>query len=295
MDEESEIFNPTLDIKNFRIPEYNESLIEKCITDLFINPRKTLHEWSCITGQTNHTKVGYTGQHLASVIINTRGCKTGARGQDCADGTEVKSCSRVDQSDKCNRCKINILRLDAECPSCKQSDKIARNNDSKWLLAIRSQKDVDGYLNLDRLLFIIEDYPEFDKHNYNDIQITVYEIYPKKNICKNFQTLIKSYYSDIYLKNLKKHPNKIPAPKNIWPYSFQFYMCNPIEIFKCRVKNYLTQPAIEIIKFIRPNEPRRIKDIAQMPVNLLNPCERKTVDVTNEYVSLQDRLKLELR
>jgi hypothetical protein len=72
-------------------------------------------------------------------------------------------------------------------------------------------------------------------------------------------------------------------------------MCNPIEIFNCRVKNYLTQPTIEVIKFIRPNEPRKIKDIAKMPVNLLNPRERKMVNVTNKYVSFQDKLKLELR
>ena len=194
---EEEIFNPLIEINNFNglnLLNYNEGLIQKCIMDLFVNPRKILYEWSCLTEQTNHTKIGYTGQHLASVILNIKGCKTGARGNDCIDRTEVKSCSRVDQSDKCDRCKINILRLDKLCPNCNKNDKIIRNNDSKWLLTIRSQENLVSYLNLDRLLLIIEEYPEFDKQNYNDISITIYEIYPKKDICSNFSKLITSYF-----------------------------------------------------------------------------------------------------
>ena len=166
------IFNPLIEITNFNdlnLSNYNESLIQKCIMDLFVNPRKILYEWSCLTEQTNHTKIGYTGQHLASVILNIKGCKTGARGNDCIDGTEVKSCSRVDQSDKCDRCKINILRLEKLCPNCNKDDKIIRNNDSKWLLTIRDQEDLNSYLNLDRLLLIIEEYPDFDKQNYNQL------------------------------------------------------------------------------------------------------------------------------
>lgn len=292
------IFNPLTEINNFNglnLLNYNEDLIQKCIMDLFVNPRKILYEWSCLTEQTNHTKIGYTGQHLASVILNIKGCKTGARGNDCIDGTEVKSCSRVDQSDKCDRCKINILRLDRLCPNCNKNDKIIRNNDSKWLLTIRSQKELDSYLNLDRLLLIIEDYPEFNKQNYNDISIAVYEIYPKKDICSNFSKLITSYFSEIYSINLEKNPKKVPAPKNFWPHSFQFHMCNPFEIFKCHIKNYLTEPNINVIKFIRPDKPRKITDIAKMPTTLLNSNEKKTINITDEYVSIEDKLKLQLR
>lgn len=292
------IFNPLIEINNFNglnLLNYNEGLIQKCIMDLFVNPRKILYEWSCLTEQTNHTKIGYTGQHLASVILNIKGCKTGARGNDCIDGTEVKSCSRVDQSDKCDRCKINILRLDKLCPNCNKNDKIIRNNDSKWLLTIRSQKELVSYLNLDRLLLIIEEYPEFDKQNYNDISITIYEIYPKKDICSNFSKLITSYFSEIYSTNLEKNPKKVPAPKNFWPHSFQFHMCNPFEIFKCHIKNYLTEPNINIIKFIRPDEPRKITDIAKMPTTLLNSNEKKIINITDEYVSIEDKLKLQLR
>ena len=297
-DECRTIFHPLTEIENFNdlnLSNYNERLIQKCIMELFVNPRKTLHEWSCLTEQTNHTKIGYTGQHLASVTLNIKGCKTGARGNDCMDGTEVKSCSRVDQSDKCDRCKINILRLDKLCPNCNQDDKIIRNNDSKWLLTIRNEEELNSYLHLDRLLLIIEEYPEIDKQNYNDISITMYEIYPKKDICSNFPKLIRSYFSDIYSTNLEKNPKKVPAPKNFWPHSFQFHMCNPFEIFKCHIKNYLTEPTINITKFIKPDEPRKIKDIAKMPVSLLNSNEKKYINITDGYVSVEDKLKLQLR
>jgi len=298
--EDGIIFHPSTEIKNFsdlNLSNYNEHLIPKCIMDLFVNPRKTLHEWSSLTEQTNHTKIGYTGQHLASVILNIRGCKTGARGNDCIDGTEVKSCSRVDQSDKCDRCKINILRLDKLCPNCKKHDKIIRNNDSKWLLTIRNEEELNSYLQLDRLLLIIEEYPEFDKQNYNDISITIYEIYPKKDICSNFSKLITSYFSEIYSTNVEKNPKKVPAPKNLWPHSFQFHMCNPFEIFKCNIKNYLTEPTINIIKCIKPDEPRKVKDIAKMPISLLNSNEKKYINATHGegYVSIEDKLKLQLR
>jgi hypothetical protein len=292
------IFNPLIEITNFNdlnLSNYNESLIQKCIMDLFVNPRKILYEWSCLTEQTNHTKIGYTGQHLASVILNIKGCKTGARGNDCIDGTEVKSCSRVDQSDKCDRCKINLLRLEKLCPNCNKDDKIIRNNDSKWLLTIRDQEDLNSYLNLDRLLLIIEEYPDFDKQNYNDISITIYEIYPKKDICSNFPKLITSYFSEIYSVNLEKNPKKVPSPKNFWPHSFQFHMCNPFEIFKCHIKKYLTEPEINIIKFIKPNDPRTIKDIAKMPISLLNLTEKKNISTSDGYVSIEDKLKLQLR
>ena len=72
-------------------------------------------------------------------------------------------------------------------------------------------------------------------------------------------------------------------------------MCNPFEIFKCHIKNYLTEPNINIIKFIRPDEPRKITDIAKMPTTLLNSNEKKIINITDEYVSIEDKLKLQLR
>jgi len=290
---ENILFNPEIEIKNYKINNYTESLVYKCIEDLFVLPRKVLYKWSHITKQTNHTKIGYTGQMLASVLLNVVGCNTGARGNDCMDNTEVKSCSRIDQSDKCTRCKQNISRHDKICPFCNKGDKIKRNNDSKWLLTIRSENDLKFYMNLDRLLLIIEDYPDFEKGNFTNIRIRAFEIYPKKEICKNFNKILIEYYQNIYLQNLNKSPKKVPAPKNFWPDSFQFHMCNPVEIFNCRVTNYLEDYSINIIKFIKPNESRKFNDIIKMPSLLLKKSEKNKEN--NMYISYNEIMDIELR
>jgi len=293
------MFNPETEITNFEqchIANYDENMISKCISDLFINPRKTMYEWSSITEQTAHIKIGYVGQHLASVLLNTKGCKTAARGEDCLDKSEVKSCSRVDQSDKCNRCNINITRFDKICPKCNKKDKIKRNNDSKWLLTIRSEDDLKKYLKLDRLVLIIEEYPKFNENNYDDIAIKVYEIYPKKEQCKHFKSILTDYYENIYLANVKKNPKKVPAPKNLWPYSFQFYMCNPVKIFECKISNYITEPDISVIKYIKHCSVRTIYDIEKMPLKLLKQEEKIRIKVSEDKeLTHEDILKLELR
>ena len=90
------------------------------------------------------------------------------------------------------------------CPKCNKNDKIKRNNDSKWLLTIRSEDDLKKYLKLDRLVLIIEEYPKFNENNYDNIAIKVYEIYPKKEQCKHFKSILMDYYENIYLTNVKK-------------------------------------------------------------------------------------------
>jgi len=293
------MFNPETDITNFEqchIVNYHENMIIKCVDELFINPRKTMYEWSAITEQTPHIKIGYVGQHLASVLLNTKGCKTAARGEDCMDKSEIKSCSRVEQSDKCKRCKINITKFDKICPKCNNNDKIKRNYDSKWLLTIRSEEDLQKYLKLDRLVLIIEEYTKMDENNYDDITIKAYEIYPKKEQCKHFKSILMEYYQNIYLANLKKNPKKVPAPKNLWPYSFQFYMCNPVKIFECKISNYITEPDISVIKYIKHNSVRTIYDIEKMPFKLLKSEEINRIKVSDDKeITYEDILKLVLR
>lgn len=263
----------------------NEALIRECVMDLFVRPRMVLHKWSGITEQTCHTKIGYVGQHLASVLLNVRGCKTGARGLDCMDGTEVKSCSRVDQSDKCKRCDVNVSRTDPVCPVCEGA--VQRNNDSKWLLTIRNPEELDRYLALDRILLVLEEYPGFHENRFDDIRIRAFEIHPKRS--RVFGELLRSYYHDIFLKSKAK----VPAPKNLWPYSFQFYMCDPVEIFRCTVRRFLTDPEMTIEKYLAPHEPRT--DPVPMPRALLNAKEKTRVSTTNEFLTDQDKAQLSLR
>jgi MamI restriction endonuclease len=89
----------------------NTAQIEVLLQELVLQPRLKALEWSKITRQTPNMKVGYPGQHLASLITGIEGSRTGARGDDLIDGTEVKSCSRVDQLDTCKNCNEKVLRI----------------------------------------------------------------------------------------------------------------------------------------------------------------------------------------
>lgn len=65
--------------------------------------------WAEITNQTPAAKIGYIGQHLASLITGVKGTGSGARGDDLADKTEVKSCNKTDQADKCKNCGARVV------------------------------------------------------------------------------------------------------------------------------------------------------------------------------------------
>jgi hypothetical protein len=84
---------------------------------------------------------------------------------------------------------------------------------------------------------------------------------------------MKNYYEKIYLEHKKKDVNKTPAPKNFWPYSYQFYMCNPIKIFSCIVKNANHRPHLTIEYYIEPQLDRSRKLSEMMPINILNKDE----------------------
>lgn len=62
--------------------------------------RAGLRKWSKLTNQTPAAKIGYLGQHLASLITGVSGIGSGARGDDLSDGTEVKSSNKVGQVDE---------------------------------------------------------------------------------------------------------------------------------------------------------------------------------------------------
>ena len=132
------------DVKKIVIKD-NLRLIYDFLSEVILAPRTTMIKWARITNQTPNLKIGYPGQHLASLITGMQGTATGARGEDIGDGTEVKSCSRIDQVDKCKVCSSRVMRNQASCPQCGSTD-IKHNDDSKWLNAIRSEKELDMYL-----------------------------------------------------------------------------------------------------------------------------------------------------
>lgn len=262
---------------------FSKEQIVEFINDLIVQPRLNAVKWSKITNQTPNLKIGYPGQHLASLVTGIKGEGSGARGNDLEDGTEIKSCSRVDQLDKCKSCGLPVLRQQTKCPHC-ASTKIDRKDDSKWLFTIRSEDDLKTLTdddNLDRVVLIIDDYPDFAENNFNDIRIQIFEIYPKEERFKRFKEIMTNYYYKIYLEHKKEFPSKTPAPKNFWPYSYQFYLCNPIKIFEVIIKDaYTENPIIEIITFIKPEVDRNTISSEIMPISVLTKEELNTI-VTN--------------
>src|SRR3989344_3815007 len=100
----------------------NLKQITQLLGELVLQPRINAIKWSVITKQTPNIKIGYPGQHLASLIAGMEGERTGARGNDLIDGSEVKSCSRIDQLDICKNCDSPVARLEEKCSNCGSAD-----------------------------------------------------------------------------------------------------------------------------------------------------------------------------
>lgn len=278
----------------------NLSLIHEFLREIIVLPRINIIKWSRITNQTPNLKIGYPAQHLASLITGVKGTATGARGDDLCDKTEVKACSRIDPLDKCKKCGSNVMRSQRTCSHCGAED-IKRTNDSKWLIGIRSPSELSMYLNdIPRTLFIISDYPEFEQANYSKIRIASYEIWNQSDRAKNFRTLLKDYYNKIYLEHIKKNPNKTPAPKNFWPYSYQFYMSNPIKTFECEIVGVNSDDfKIDIKHYIAPEIDRSVLESEPMPISCLKANEmdviRRRFGDVGEYITEKERMVLSLR
>lgn len=249
----------------------NLSQVERFLNEIIITPRRQLKQWATITNQTPAAKIGYIGQHLASLITGVRGTGSGARGDDLADGTEVKSCNKIDQADKCKDCKSRVLRQENVCGNC-GSTRIERKDDSKWLFSVRSQEELDQYLNMNRILLILLDYPRFKENDFQDIRICAFEIYPQEQRMSVFRELISNHYYNIYRP--KADNGAKTNPMNLHPWSFQFYKCNPIKTFECIIKNIDADATIEIQQFTDPQAERNSSmETEPMPTHLLENKE----------------------
>lgn len=261
----------------------NIEQIVKFLQDLIIKPRVDIRYWSEITKQTPTLKIGYIGQHLSSLILGMEGGRTGARGHDIIDGTEVKSCTKVDQSDKCKDCGERLMRSEIVCFNC-GSENIKRNDDSKWLFSIRSLDELNQYKQLDRVFLLISDYPNFRNNDFTSVRFEAFEIYPKNERMKNFNYLIDNHYNNIYLP--KVNNGQKTNPMNLHPYMIQFYLCNPIKIFSCIIDKIDTNPDIEIHKYIEPSIDRTNLESESMPVVLLNYNELISFISNNDFETI---------
>ncbi|MBF0694658.1 MAG: MamI family restriction endonuclease [Flavobacterium sp.] len=246
----------------------NESHIVQFLKDLIIKPRVDIHRWSVITRQTPTLKIGYIGQHLTSLILGMQGVRTGARGHDIVDGTEVKSCTKVDQVDVCKDCNGRVMRTEIECPHC-SSLRIGRKDDSKWLFSIRTDDEL-RYITEDvpRIFLLISDYPYFKTGNFSSIRFEAFEIFPQSPRMSIFNDLLSHYFVNNYLP--KAGSNSKTSPMNFHPYSFQFYMCNPIKVFSCVIDNIDNEnSSIVINHYVEPSVNRNSLASEDLPVQKL--------------------------
>lgn len=273
----------------------NLKKINQLLAELVLRPRLNAIKWSAITKQTPNIKIGYPGQHLASLVAGMEGERTGARGNDLIDGSEVKSCSRIDALDKCLDCESPVARIEAVCPSC-GSRHILRSNDSKWLFGIRNEADLHTLLHgVKRVLLILGDYPNFDKGDFNTLRFQTFEIWPESKRNARFGEIMTNYYRKIYLKHKKKNQAKTPAPKNFWPYQYQFYVCNPIPTFGCIIKDANSKPKIQVIHYVKPDVDRSNLSSILMPVDILKDDELASIFKKAKSNEIDKMLKPEFK
>lgn len=258
-------------IIHITIDDNRENIIQ-FLEDLIIKPRIDIQKWSVITRQTPTLKIGYIGQHLTSLILGMQGVRTGARGHDIVDGTEVKSCTKVDQVDICKDCKLRVMRAEVLCPHC-GSARISRKDDSKWLFSVKTDVELNYITEeVPRVFLLISDYPDFRNNNFTSIRFEAFEIFPQSPRMSIFKDLITYYFVHNYLP--KAGANAKTSPMNFHPYSFQFYMCNPIKVFSCIIENIDNENSqIAINHYIEPNVNRDTIASENMPVGLLTQVE----------------------
>ena len=256
----------------------NEKRILELLNDLVFNPRIKALQWSSITKQTPNLKIGYPGQHLASLIMGMEGERTAARGNDICDGTEIKACNRIDQLDKCKNCGENVMRIESSCPVC-DSENIKRAKDSKWLFGIKSIEELRVLtVQTNRVFLVLFDYSNFNKNDFNTIRIQAFEIWNNSERGSKFRELMEAYYYNIYLFHIENNPKKTPAPYNLWPDYFPFYQCNPIKVFNCTITNANVNPILDIDLLIEPTVNRSTLPSIIAPVSILKINELRLLE-----------------
>jgi hypothetical protein len=261
--------------------------IKHIIYDMFISPIQIYHKWAKRTNQTEHPPSGYAAQHIVSLLLGEQGTKSAARGLDIESGGEVKTCCRVGQTDTCKNCKARVHKTEVKCSKC-DSPSIKRNQDSKWLFSISSKEELEKLCANERILLFLEDYPEGDLGNFKKVRLQLFEIHPKAERHKNFRNIIQQYYDEIYSAN--KNRGRQPAPKNFWPYKYEFYLCLPLLTFSATIEDIYTATIEDIVieKYADPSIDRSTLQPELMPKSL---CEKSS----EGCYSLEETLEMPLR
>ncbi len=201
---------------------------ETLIYDLYISLRQRVRAWAAVTNQTAQARMGYIGQHLASVVTGLSGGRSGARGKDLLlpDGgfAEIKTCYRVDQLGKCNSCHAVVASIEEECPKCGSKD-LQRNDDSKWLIGIRNEDEFRRILDPQFYVLVLFDF--IDLATPDTIRASIWRVETK---IPGFAYCVIDYRLNIQAKSASK------APFNLWPYQLKFDLMRPLLIYRSLIR-----------------------------------------------------------
>ena len=75
-------------------------LLEQLFIELFGEAHVTLQKWAALTGQSAQVDSGYIAQFVASIVLGEPGQGFRGKGDDLADGSEVKSAANISGVDR---------------------------------------------------------------------------------------------------------------------------------------------------------------------------------------------------
>jgi hypothetical protein len=244
-----------------------DSLVaERLLDELFARPRRAVFTWSRITGQTAQVRLAYPGQHLASAITGVAGQGTAARGMDLADGSEVKSCSRADQLGSCRDCGSGVLPYQDVCPVC-GSEALVRKTDSHWIFSIKSDHELSQYVGATRIILIL-----FDRapDQPATVRVRAWEVWPAEPRHEYFQWFVTDYYRNNFLA--KTSEGLSPAPLNLHPMQFDFFMMNPLLVFEAIIENADSEDSsVSVLSMVGPHDDRGLLLPEPMPAAVVRP------------------------
>ncbi len=192
-------------------------LIASFLKEMYFDRRSTIFKWARLTKQTPLIETKFLGQNLISLITGISGRGSAARGDDLRDGSEVKTCSRLDQLSKCNECGAHVTAIEDRCPNC-GSQNIMRMTDSHWIFTINTQAKRNKILNATPMIYLllIDGY----RLKKKDLaKFSVWVINPKTD------TFFRNgYINDYYRNNFirRRNARENPAPMNVHPRSPKF-------------------------------------------------------------------------
>lgn len=212
--------------------EERKEFVKSFLKEMYFHRREKLFEWAKITRQTPLIETKFLGQNLVSLVTGISGKGTAARGDDLSDGSEVKTCSRIDQLSKCKGCGAYVTAYENYCSVCGREIK-SRMTDSHWIFTINTE---NKYKNLTektpKIYFLLIDDEDLGRDKL--ARFSIWIINPRTNQFFK-ENYIKDYYEKYFLA--KKRADKNPAPMNVHPKSPKFNKLKAELIFEAVISS----------------------------------------------------------